>query len=155
MESTANILKTIEQRIAALPLQREPQGLYEPIVYSMGNGGKRIRPLLTVLACQVFDADKVADAYTPAIAWEMFHNFTLLHDDVMDRAPIRRGKPTVPAKYGDNTAILSGDTMLVEAFSILHQTKSNSFRRRRFARGKCTIWSLRSGLILLKMSTLK
>ena len=129
MESTANILKTIEQRIAALPLQREPQGLYEPIVYSMGNGGKRIRPLLTVLACQVFDAGKVADAYTPAIAWEMFHNFTLLHDDVMDRAPIRRGKPTVPAKYGDNTAILSGDTMLVEAFSILHQTKSNSFSK--------------------------
>ena len=129
MESTANILKTIEERISQLPLQREPQGLYEPILYSMGNGGKRIRPLLTVLACQMFDTDKVDDAYTPAIAWEMFHNFTLLHDDLMDNAPIRRGKPTVPAKYGANTAILSGDTMLVEAFRILHQTKSANFSK--------------------------
>jgi len=129
MESTANILKTIEERIAALPLQREPKSLYEPIFYSMQNGGKRIRPLLTVLACQMFDAKKAEDAYTPAIAWEMFHNFTLLHDDLMDNAPIRRGKPTVPVKYGANTAILSGDTMLVDAFRILHQTKSNNFNK--------------------------
>lgn len=121
------ILAKIESIIAALPLQREPYGLYEPILYSMQNGGKRIRPLLTVLACQMFDNQKTDDAYTPAIAWEMFHNFTLLHDDLMDNAPIRRGKPTVPAKYGANTAILSGDTMLVEAFRILHQTKSNNF----------------------------
>lgn len=121
------ILAKIESIIAALPLQREPYGLYEPILYSMQNGGKRIRPLLTVLACQMFDKQKTDDAYTPAIAWEMFHNFTLLHDDLMDNAPIRRGKPTVPAKYGANTAILSGDTMLVEAFRILHQTKSNNF----------------------------
>lgn len=128
MQQVNDILTKIEAFISSLPLQREPQALYDPIVYSMGNGGKRIRPLLTVLACQAFDKSKTDDAYTPAVAWEMFHNFTLLHDDLMDNAPIRRGKPTVPVKWGANTAILSGDTMLVEAYRILNQTKSDNFR---------------------------
>lgn len=129
MDSINDILSKIEARIGSLQLNREPQSLYEPISYSMGNGGKRIRPLLTVLACQAFDPNKAEDAYTPAIAWEMFHNFTLLHDDLMDKAPIRRGKPTVPAKYGDNTAILSGDTMLIESFKIMNQTNSTSLKQ--------------------------
>ena len=129
MDSINDILSKIEARIGSLQLNREPQSLYEPISYSMGNGGKRIRPLLTVLACQAFDPNKAEDAYTPAIAWEMFHNFTLLHDDLMDKAPIRRGKPTVPAKYGDNTAILSGDTMLIESFKIMNQTNSSSLKQ--------------------------
>ncbi len=127
MQQVADILSNIENLIAEFPLHREPQGLYAPIGYSMQNGGKRIRPLLTVLACQMFDNQKTDDAYTPAIAWEMFHNFTLLHDDLMDNAPMRRGKPTVYTKWNANTAILSGDTMLVEAFRILHQTKSDNF----------------------------
>lgn len=129
MNSINDILSKIEARIGSLQLNREPQSLYEPISYSMGNGGKRIRPLLTVLACQAFDQSKADDAYTPAIAWEMFHNFTLLHDDLMDKAPIRRGKPTVPAKYGDNTAILSGDTMLIESFKIMNQTNSTCLKQ--------------------------
>lgn len=129
MDSINDILSKIEARIGSLQLNREPQSLYEPISYSMGNGGKRIRPLLTVLACQIFNQSRAEDAYTPAIAWEMFHNFTLLHDDLMDKAPIRRGKPTVPAKYGDNTAILSGDTMLIESFKIMNQTNSTSLKQ--------------------------
>lgn len=128
MQQIGEILATIEKQIDALPLQGKPMSLYDPILYSMQNGGKRIRPLLTILACQMFDSTKVNNAYAPAIAFEMFHNFTLLHDDLMDNAAVRRGKQSVPVKYGANTAILSGDTMLVEAFNILRQTESSNFK---------------------------
>lgn len=128
MQQIGEILATIEKQVDALPLQGKPMSLYDPILYSMQNGGKRIRPLLTILACQMFDSTKVNNAYAPAIAFEMFHNFTLLHDDLMDNAAVRRGKQSVPVKYGANTAILSGDTMLVEAFNILRQTESSNFK---------------------------
>ncbi len=118
MSDFKNILSQIEERIAQLNLAREPKGLYEPIAYTMSAGGKRIRPLLTVLASNMFKTD-ATQAITAGVALEMFHNFTLLHDDLMDRAPIRRGKPTVHIKWNDNTAILSGDTMLIEAYRIL------------------------------------
>ncbi|RUA30117.1 MAG: polyprenyl synthetase family protein [Bacteroidetes bacterium] len=100
----------------------EPKGLYEPIQYSLSQGGKRLRPLLALMSCSIFggDLDKVEN---PAIGLEIFHNFTLLHDDIMDQAPIRRGVPSVYKKWDTNTAILSGDTMFVLAYDYV--TKSD------------------------------
>ncbi len=93
---------------------KQPALLYEPIYYTMALGGKRIRPVLMLMACEAVGG-KVGDALMPAVGLELYHNFTLLHDDVMDRAPVRRGKPTVYSKWNDNVAILSGDAMLTMA----------------------------------------
>lgn len=110
----------IQDRIAQLDWQREPYGLYEPIAYTMASGGKRVRPQLAVLGCQVFGGNE-EDIAPAAMALEVFHNFTLLHDDVMDHAEVRRGRPTVHVKWNENTAILSGDQMLIEAYKLLAQ----------------------------------
>lgn len=96
----------------------EPKSLYEPIEYAMSQGGKRIRPLLTLMASDLFCGD-IEKAKPSAIAIEILHNFTLLHDDIMDESPIRRGMPTVYKKYNKNTAILSGDTMFAKAILFL------------------------------------
>lgn len=108
----------IEKAIAALDWKREPYGLYEPIEYTLASGGKRLRPRLVLLAAEMFGGkeEKVLPA---ALAIEVFHNFTLLHDDVMDKADIRRGRPTVHVRWNDNTAILSGDQMVIEAYTLL------------------------------------
>lgn len=108
----------IQDRIARIDWEREPKGLYAPIAYTMAAGGKRVRPQLAMIACQLFggDEDEVAPA---AMALEVFHNFTLLHDDVMDHAEVRRGRPTVHVQWDENTAILSGDQMLIEAYKLL------------------------------------
>jgi geranylgeranyl diphosphate synthase type II len=95
-----------------------PAELYDPITYIMSLGGKRFRPLLTLLAASIFDTD-LEKAIKPAMAVEVFHNFTLMHDDIMDRAPLRRGMPTVHEKWNANTAILSGDVMLIRAYDLL------------------------------------
>lgn len=100
----------------------EPIGLYEPIQYSLSQGGKRLRPLLALLGCSVFGGD-LKHVIPPAIGLEIFHNFTLLHDDIMDQAPIRRGKPSVYKKWDTNTAILSGDTMFVLAYDYVTHTE--------------------------------
>lgn len=97
--------------IAAIPYPATPNGLYEPIAYTMDLGGKRLRPALVLMACEAMGGD-VKKAVKPAVGLELFHNFTLLHDDVMDNADVRRGKPTVHRRWNDNTAILSGDAML-------------------------------------------
>lgn len=112
----------IEQKIAQLPLPVNPTGLYDPIVYIMEDGGKRMRPMLTLLACDLFSGDPMC-AMPSALALEMFHNFTLLHDDIMDRAPRRRGRQTVHMRWGDNTAILSGDAMMIFSYTLLAQSK--------------------------------
>jgi len=96
----------------------QPTELYEPIDYTLKLGGKRLRPTLTLLACDIFGGD-INDAVNAALGLETFHNFTLLHDDIMDKAPIRRGKPTVYKKWDANRAILSGDTMMVLAYDYL------------------------------------
>jgi len=96
-------------------LRAAPVGLYEPIAYTMETGGKRIRPALLVWACALFSKSYKKAVY-PALGLEIFHNFTLLHDDVMDRADIRRGHLTVHKKWNENTAILSGDAMLIKAY---------------------------------------
>lgn len=110
----------VEQAIARIEWVQEPKGLYNPIDYVLSLGGKRLRPVLTLLACKLFSDDE-KPALPAALAIEVFHNFTLLHDDVMDRADTRRGMPTVHKKWNDNTAILSGDAMLIKAYQLLQQ----------------------------------
>lgn len=110
----------VEDAIVNLPLEREPQGLYAPIRYVLSLGGKRIRPVLMLMAYNLYH-DDVKPCLMPAIGIETFHNFTLLHDDLMDRAEVRRGKTCVHRKWNDNTAILSGDNMLVLAFHYMMQ----------------------------------
>ena len=92
----------------------EPRELYEPIAYTLKNGGKRLRPILVMLGCQAF-TDELNEAIMPAVGIEMFHNFTLLHDDIMDKAFIRRNQPTVHIKWDVNRAILSGDALAIKA----------------------------------------
>ncbi len=101
---------------------KEPYELYEPIDYALSAGGKKIRPVLTTMICDFF-GNNYQDAINPATAIEIFHNFTLVHDDIMDDAPIRRGKPTVYKKYDVNTAILSGDTMFAKAYEFVTLTR--------------------------------
>lgn len=109
-----------------LPVDRLP-GLYEPIVYSLENGGKRLRPILLLMACEAFGGNP-EDARRAALGIEMYHNFTLLHDDVMDRSDLRRGKPTVFKKWGTDTAILSGDVMLTLAGDYMSEVPDSCLR---------------------------
>ena len=122
MYSLEELQSQITELFSRVQIPEYPENLYQPISYSMSQGGKRIRPLLAFLACQVFDG-KISDVIPASLGLEIFHNFTLLHDDIMDDAPIRRGIPTVYKKWGANTAILSGDTMFVIAYE--HITRSN------------------------------
>jgi geranylgeranyl diphosphate synthase type II len=108
----------INKEILNLDWKREPYGLYEPIEYTLAAGGKRVRPQLAMIASQLFGG-KDEEVLPAALALEVFHNFTLLHDDVMDHADVRRGRPTVHIKWNENTAILSGDQMLIEAYKLL------------------------------------
>lgn len=110
----------INKEIEKLDWSREPKGLYEPIGYTLAAGGKRVRPQLALLATKLFGG-KEEDVLPAALALEVFHNFTLLHDDVMDKATVRRGRPTVHVKWNENTAILSGDQMMIEAYKLLSQ----------------------------------
>ena len=105
----------INNEIERLNWSKEPKGLYEPIAYALASGGKRLRPQLALIASGLFGG-KEQEVLPAALALEIFHNFTLLHDDVMDRAEVRRGRETVHVKWDDNTAILSGDQMLIEAY---------------------------------------
>jgi len=113
----AELHQLIEEEIKRHRYGETPDSLYEPIRYIMSLGGKRIRPLLVLMAYELFDKDP-KEIVSQAVAVELFHNFTLMHDDIMDRAPIRRGKPTVHEKWGDNTAILSGDVMMVKSYEL-------------------------------------
>ena len=123
MKSFQEYLDIVNQAIAAIPYPDAPGQLYEPISYHMALGGKRVRPVLTLMACDAMGGD-AATALDAAVGLEMFHNFTLLHDDVMDNADVRRGKTTVHRRWNDNTAILSGDTMLTIATQYIARTAS-------------------------------
>ncbi|MBI3518014.1 MAG: polyprenyl synthetase family protein [Bacteroidetes bacterium] len=98
--------------------------MYEPMAYIIGLGGKRVRPLLTLVGCELFDANP-KEAIHAALAVELFHNFSLIHDDILDNAPLRRGHSTVHEKWGHNIALLSGDGMMVKAFDILSNANSH------------------------------
>ena len=106
---------------------KEPENLYEPMVYILGLGGKRVRPVLVLMASEIFGCDykKALDA---SLAIEVFHNFSLIHDDIMDAAPLRRGKNTVHEQWDTNTAILSGDAMLIRAYQLFENYQGEVFR---------------------------
>ena len=111
----------VEKHIQTLTIPEAPTELYEPVRYVLSIGGKRIRPALVLLACDMFSG-AVESALIPALAIEVFHNFTLLHDDIMDRSELRRGHPTVHIKYNENVAILSGDVMSFLASRLMNQS---------------------------------
>lgn len=115
MYSANELRDLVNDQLATAPYLHRPQKLYDPINYVLSIGGKRIRPVLLLMAYNLYK-ENVDPAVKPAIALETYHNYTLLHDDLMDRADLRRGKPTVHRKWNDNTAILSGDSMLVLAY---------------------------------------
>lgn len=115
MYQTEELQSIINKRIREINFSSEPVELYSPIEYALEGGGKRIRPLLTLMACNLF-SEEIHKAIDPAVGIEIFHNFTLLHDDIMDNADLRRNKPTVHKKWNDNVAILSGDAMMIKAY---------------------------------------
>ncbi len=121
MYNLEQLSELVEKSLMALCIPSEPQNLYKPIRYAIASGGKRIRPVLTLAGCNAF-SQTVDHAIFPALALEVFHNFTLVHDDIMDNANLRRNQPTVYAKWGQNTAILSGDAMNVLAYQLLGRT---------------------------------
>ena len=123
MYTSAQILEKVNHSLATLPYDRKPQGLYEPVKYVLSLGGKRIRPVLMLMAYNLYRED-VERIMVPALGLETYHNYTLLHDDLMDRADVRRGHPTVHRKWDENTAILSGDSMLVLAYQRMQQCDS-------------------------------
>ena len=118
MNPSERLLSLVENYLAQTALPAEPERLYTPIGYSLAGGGKRLRPVLLMLSHAIF-SDDAPQALPAAAAIELFHNFTLLHDDIMDHAPLRRGKPSVYAKWGENVAILSGDAMMIAAYDRL------------------------------------
>ena len=121
------IIQIASEAVAALHIDRQPKTLYEPIEYALACGGKRLRPSLTLLGYHLYK-DDIRDAITPALAFETYHNYTLLHDDLMDNADMRRGRPTVHRKWDANTAILSGDAMLTYAIQLMTNVHDRHFR---------------------------
>jgi geranylgeranyl diphosphate synthase type II len=128
MYTYSALLQLINQKITETSFGSNPKELYEPITYMMGLGGKRLRPVLTLMAADMFAAD-VNKALDAALAIEVFHNFTLVHDDIMDNAPLRRGKETVFQKWNMPVAILSGDLMLIRSIDLLAKTETNQFSK--------------------------
>lgn len=125
---TKEISEMIERRIASIDMPARPAGLYEPVRYALEGGGKRLRPLLAVQACLACGGT-VDDVIDAALGLEMFHNFTLVHDDIMDHSDTRRGRPSVAARYGENQAILSGDAMLTLASRLVARVPQQAAAR--------------------------
>lgn len=124
MQHIQEYQQLLEKQIHALELPKEPKNLYDPLRYFLTLGGKRTRPSLTMLACHLFGSPGIK-AINAALAVELFHNFTLIHDDIMDDAPLRRGKATVHEKWNRDIGILSGDVLFVEAYSLLAKHDSD------------------------------
>jgi len=127
MLSISQYQDIVSAHFSALRLDKEPKNLYEPIQYILSLGGKRMRPVLTLMAAEVFNVD-CKKALAAATAVEVFHNFSLIHDDIMDDAPLRRGNETVHEKWNVNTGILSGDAMLILAYQYFEQYEPTVFR---------------------------
>jgi len=127
MHSIEQLQYLVNKAIADTKYTEQPAELYEPISYLMQLGGKRMRPVLVLIATEMFDGN-VLKALDAAIGIELFHNFTLMHDDIMDKAPLRRGKPTVHAKWNESAAILSGDVMFVEAYKLMIKVDDSILR---------------------------
>ncbi len=127
MKKLRDLQLIIEEAIIKLDIPQHPIELYEPVKYILSLGGKRMRPALLLMACDLFGGD-VEAAVSPALAIEVFHNFTLVHDDIMDNAPLRRGKATVHERWGQNAGILSGDVMLVLAYQLMMKVEDRLLR---------------------------
>jgi geranylgeranyl diphosphate synthase, type II len=128
MHSFEELSKEFSLLFSTRHFPEQPGSLYDPAEYFLGMGGKRVRPILCLMGNELFDTIN-PDAYTVATAIELFHNFTLIHDDIMDEAPLRRGLQTVHEKYGQPTALLTGDVMLVVAYDYLNKIKSNHIHK--------------------------
>jgi len=128
MRKLEDLQAVISNAVTQLSFPLHPAALYEPLTYILSIGGKRMRPALLLMACDLFGGD-INEALAPALAIEVFHNFTLMHDDIMDNAPLRRGKTTVHEKWNQNIAILSGDVMLIEGYKLMMQVKDNLLRQ--------------------------
>lgn len=127
MELLLNYSKAFSERLEETVVVKEPSQLYEPIKYILALGGKRLRPVLTLMTADFF-GDGYEKAMNAALAVELFHNFSLIHDDIMDNAPLRRGKETVHEKWDVNTGILSGDSMLILAYQLFEAYEPDLFR---------------------------
>ncbi|MFD2164225.1 polyprenyl synthetase family protein [Paradesertivirga mongoliensis] len=127
MYNISQLQDLINKEIAEKQYPGKPAELYEPIRYIMALGGKRMRPALLLMACDLFEGS-IMKALQPAMGIEVFHNFTLVHDDIMDKAPLRRGNPTVHEKWNDCIAILSGDVMLVQAYQLMMSVDDSILR---------------------------
>ena len=125
MDQLKELRDRVDRVIHTLDLPSSPADLYEPIGYTLSNGGKRLRPTLVLVGCKIFN-DNVDQAVHPAVGMELFHNFSLIHDDIMDDAPIRRGKPAVHEKWNNNVAILSGDAMMIMAYQQVLETRPDT-----------------------------
>ena len=127
MKQLSDLQELIGEAVNRLSFPLHPVELYEPISYILSLGGKRMRPALLLMACDLFGGD-VDAAIPPALAIEVFHNFTLMHDDIMDKAPLRRGSITVHERWNENVAILSGDVMLIEGYKLMMQVDDKLLR---------------------------
>jgi geranylgeranyl diphosphate synthase type II len=123
MTELKELRKDFDETLHGFTVPAKPEHLYKPIEYTIENGGKRMRPLLVLLGCKMFSED-ISQAVHPALSIELFHNFTLVHDDIMDNAPLRRGNPTVHEKWNDNVAILSGDALFIKSYQELIKTRN-------------------------------
>lgn len=126
--SPATFIDALQNELQTTQYGQRPPELYDPIRYIMNLGGKRLRPLMTLMGAYLF-TDDWRKAVRPALAVEVFHNFTLMHDDIMDKAPLRRGQPTVHEKWNHNIAILSGDVMLVNAYELLLDIDTDKLKK--------------------------
>ncbi|MBV7440516.1 polyprenyl synthetase family protein [Weeksellaceae bacterium TAE3-ERU29] len=127
MEKLAKYQTLFQSALEKYHITDEPKELYEPINYILNIGGKRLRPIITLMGCDLFGGD-LEKAIKPGLAIEFFHNFTLMHDDIMDDAPIRRGQTTVHEKYNVNTAILSGDALLIKAYELFNDLSAEKYK---------------------------
>jgi len=123
MQSFETLSKQFAEKFDTRHFPAQPASLYEPNEYFLGLGGKRVRPVLCLMGNELFD-EIIPDSWHAATAIELFHNFTLIHDDIMDKAPLRRGKQTVHTKYNESTALLAGDVMMVKAYEYLNKISS-------------------------------
>jgi geranylgeranyl diphosphate synthase, type II len=128
MQSFEQLLKNFEAFFNVRHFPAQPATLYDPAQYILGIGGKRVRPVCVLMGNELFDELK-DDAYLAATAVELFHNFTLIHDDIMDKAPLRRGMETVHTKYGESTALLSGDATLVQSYVYLSKLQTDTLQK--------------------------
>jgi geranylgeranyl diphosphate synthase type II len=128
MHSFEELVQQFSSHFNVRHFPEEPATLFDPCEYFLALGGKRIRPVMCLMGNEMFN-DITPDAYNVATAIELFHNFTLIHDDIMDKAPLRRGMQTVHTKYNESTALLGGDVMLIQAYEYLNKIKANHLHR--------------------------